>query len=301
MYAELLVIALILDAVFGEPTWLWSRFPHPVTLMGKAVTLLETRINRNKHRKQKGTIAMGLLAIGAVLVGYGLSFGGPIVELCVAAIFLAHKSLIDHVKAVATGLTSSLAEGRHALSMIVSRDTSDMSESDIVRSAIESGSENLSDGVIAPALWFMIFGLPGLMLYKITNTADSIVGYKTDRFVDYGWAAARLDDVLNWVPARITAIILMFGGWVILQFSTIQKDAATHKSPNAGWPEAAIAYDLGISLGGPRSYHGNQQDFPWLNPQGRKQLITGDIFLAIKAMWRAWVLFVIGIALLSMG
>ena len=301
MFAELLVIALILDAIFGEPKWLWSRFPHPVTVMGKAITALETRINRNKHRKQKGIIAMGLLAIGAVMIGYGLSFGGPIVELTVAAILLAHKSLIDHVKAVATGLNSSLPEGRHALSMIVSRDTSDMTESDVVRSAIESGSENLSDGVIAPALWFMIFGLPGLLLYKITNTADSIVGYKTDRFSDYGWAAARLDDALNWLPARITAVFLMIGGWVLLQFNAIQKDAATHKSPNAGWPEAAIAYDLGLSLGGPRSYHGSQQDFPWLNPLGRKSLIAGDISLALKSMWRAWFLFVIGIALLSVG
>lgn len=301
MYAELLVIALILDAILGEPKWLWSRFPHPVSLMGKAVTFFENRTNHNKHRKQKGTIAMGLLAIGAMLIGYGLSFGGPIVELIVAAILLAHKSLIDHVKAVALGLNSSLTEGRQALAMIVSRDTSDMTESDIVRSAIESGSENLSDGVIAPALWFMIFGLPGLLLYKITNTADSIVGYKTDRFIDYGWAAARLDDVLNWVPARITAILLMLGGWVLLHFNAIQKDAATHKSPNAGWPEAAIAYDLGISLGGPRSYHGRQQDFPWLNPQGRKPLITSDISLALKSMWRAWFLFVIGIALLSAG
>lgn len=301
MNAELLLIALCLDALLGEPTWLWSRFPHPVTLMGKAISSLERKTNKGQGRKHKGIIATGLLSVLAILIGYGLTFGGPLTELLIAAILLAQRSLIDHVKAVALGLSNSLDEGRYALSMIVSRDTANMSESDISRSAIESGSENLSDGVIAPAFWFLFFGLPGLILYKMTNTADSIVGYKTDRFKDYGWAAARLDDVMNWIPARITAAFLILGGWVMFQFNEIRADAATHKSPNAGWPEAAIAYDLGISLGGPRSYHGALTEFPYLNPKGRKELFAGDIFIAVKAMWRAWFLFLIGIALLSVA
>ncbi|WP_108484908.1 adenosylcobinamide-phosphate synthase CbiB [Oceaniglobus ichthyenteri] len=285
-----LILALILDAIFGEPRWLWSRLPHPAVLMGRAISRLDTTLNTGRGRRAKGIIALALLialalAIAALIAAIPL---GPLPELIVAAILLAQRSLVDHVRAVADGLRRSTADGRRAVAMIVSRDTAQMNDTAVARSAIESAAENLSDGVIAPAFWFALAGLPGLLIYKITNTADSMIGYRTPRHADFGWAAARFDDLLNLIPARLTALILALTTGQMRHWAAIRADAKRHKSPNAGWPEAAMARALDIALAGPRSYEGQTTPFPYVNPTGRHSLSADDIDGAIKLLWRSW-------------
>ncbi len=283
-----LTLALILDALLGEPRWLWSRLPHPAVLMGRAVGWCDARWNDGDNRRLKGTGAMALLVAGAALLGAVLSAFGPVMEIVVAAILLAQKSLMQHVAAVATGLRAGLPQGRAAVAMIVSRDTAAMDESAVARAAIESAAENLSDGVIAPAFWFAIAGLPGLLVYKIANTADSMVGYRTPCHAQFGWAAARLDDLLNLLPARLTALLIALPAGLLRALPAIRADARLHRSPNAGWPEAAMARALGIALAGPRAYDGRMRDFPWVNATGRRPLMAQDIDAAIRVLWMAW-------------
>jgi len=284
----ILVLAMLLDAALGEPKWLWDRAPHPAVLMGRAVSALEARLNTGANRCLKGTLAQAVLVLGAGLLGLLLSQFGALVEIIAAAILLAQKSLVDHVRAVAMGLRQGLPQGRAAVAMIVSRDTAQLDETSTARAAIESAAENLSDGVVAPIFWFFLAGLPGLLIYKITNTADSTVGYRTPRFEAYGWAAARLDDLLNLAPARFTAALITLLHALWPQRSAIIADARRHKSPNAGWPEAAMARALGVALAGPRVYHGQSQDFPYVNPQGRMSLGAADIEAAIRILWQVW-------------
>lgn len=289
MSAALLIPALLLDAAFGEPKLIWDRYPHPAVLMGRLVGWCDQRFNTGANQKLKGIAVMAALAFGALALGRLIQvlpdFG--LVEILVAAILLAQRSLVQHVGAVATGLRSSLAEGRRAVAMIVGRDTEVLDRAGVTRSAIESAAENLSDGVIAPAFWFLIGGLPGLMLYKITNTADSMIGHMTPRHQQFGWAAARFDDLLNLIPARLTAVLIaLTNGW--RDPAPILRDAPLHRSPNAGWPEAAVACVQGISLSGPRSYHGMMAEYPWVYPEGRRDLGPEDIDHTIRTLWRTW-------------
>ena len=233
-------------------------------------------------------------------MGLGLSLMGSVIETILVAILLAQKSLVSHVQAVVTGLSHSLDQGRFALSMIVSRDTAQMTQSQVARSAIESGAENLSDGVIAPAFWYLLLGLPGIITYKLINTADSMIGYKTERYLAFGWAAARCDDVINLIPARLTAALMILTNALWSDRHSIRAEANNHKSPNAGWPEAAMARAIGISLAGPRSYDGHPQHFPWIHPNGRKRPDARDIDHACKVLWQAWSLFLFGTVLLAM-
>ncbi|UWR68171.1 adenosylcobinamide-phosphate synthase CbiB [Phaeobacter inhibens] len=286
--AALLIPALLLDAIFGEPRWLWSRLPHPAVLMGRAVSLVDQTLNTGKQRKARGVLAIALLVVSAGWLGWLLTLFGPLVQILVAAILLAQRSLCDHVEAVADGLRRDLTEGREAVSMIVSRDTTGMTTPQIARSAIESGAENFSDGVVAPAFWFLIGGLPGLMIYKITNTADSMIGYKTPRHKNFGWASARLDDVLNLIPARLSALMIAIVGLVLRSWSDITQDARRHRSPNAGWPEAAMARALRIALAGPRSYDGKLQEFAWVNASGSKSASAHSIMRSIHLLWASW-------------
>lgn len=302
MSAVLLVLALLLDAALGEPKFLWSRLPHPAVLMGRAVGFAEARLNSGERRKLKGIVAVFGLAVLAVSLGWFIhlipDFG--VIEVVVAAILLAQKSLVQHVQAVADALRLSLGDGRRAVAMIVGRDTAAMDGAAVSRAAIESAAENFSDGVIAPAFWFLIGGLPGLMLYKITNTADSMIGHRTPRYEQFGWAAARFDDLLNLVPARLTAVIiaLMQGCWTA--GAVIVRDAALHRSPNAGWPEAAMAVALNLSLSGPRSYDGVMTKFPYVYPEGRRDAGPGDIDGSVQVLWRSWAGFLVGVAVLAM-
>jgi len=286
-----LLLALLFDAVLGEPRVVWDRVPHPAVLMGRAVAWIDRRFNRGAARRLRGVLAFGGLVLAAGLLGLALTaLPGKWAEVIVGAMLLAQRSLADHVQRVGNALRLSLADGRQVVAMIVSRDTAAMEAPAVARSAIESAAENLSDGVIAPALWFLIGGLPGLLIYKITNTADSMIGYLTPRHREFGWAAARFDDLLNLVPARLTAVLIWATAPARGQWGPIRADAARHKSPNAGWPEAAMARRLDIALSGPRSYHGVVQDFPFVHPQGAHDLGPADVDATVGVLWQVWAL-----------
>ena len=289
MSAGLLLGAMALDAVMGEPRWLWSRVPHPAVLMGRLIGWADIRFNTGPRWHNGVLVVMGLVA-GAALLGVVIEALplGWLWSLIGGAILLAQKSLVQHVQAVADGLRYGVGEGRRAVAMIVGRDTRDMDEPAIARAAIESAAENFSDGVIAPAFWFLVGGLPGILVYKIVNTADSMIGYRTPRHEEFGWAAARLDDVLNWVPARITACLIALAFWSGRAVDVVRQDAGLHRSPNAGWPEAAMAGVLDVALSGPRSYHGQSRDFPWVNGSGERQIGVAEIERAISVLWRVW-------------
>lgn len=285
----ILIAALLLDAAFGEPRWLWDRLPHPAVLMGRLVGWCDARFNRDGELKLKGTlVAVSLLTTGLSLgwVIHILPDHGVIEGLTVA-ILIAQKSLVEHVRAVATALRLSIPEGRRAVAMIVGRDTADMTGPDIARAAIESAAENLSDGVVAPVFWYLVAGLPGILAYKLVNTADSMIGHLTPKYRDFGWASARLDDLLNLIPARMTALLIaLTHGWI--DPKPILRDAPKHRSPNAGWPESALAPVLNIALSGPRSYNGMRKDYPWVWPEGRRDPGPDDIDAAADALWRVW-------------
>lgn len=297
----ILILALLLDAAFGEPAWLWSRLPHPAVLMGRLIGALEARMNRGASRKAAGVVMTAGLALGAGLLGWLIHLipDHGILETLFVAVLLAQRSLSDHVLAVARGLRQSLDQGKRAVAMIVGRDTAPMGQADVARAAIESAAENLSDGVIAPAFWYLVGGLPGLLIYKIANTADSTVGHMTPRYRDFGWASARWDDLLNLIPARLTALLLAAShGW--LDPRPVLRDAPKHRSPNAGWPESVLAPILNVSLAGPRSYEGVMTDYPWVWPEGRRDPGPAEIEAAAHALWRAWGLMLALVCLLTL-
>lgn len=285
---EILVLAMALDAIMGEPRWLWSRLPHPAVLMGRAVGFLDRRLNPAHGGVMAGIFVLLLLMIGAGLIGWMVSLLGSVAQILIVAILLAQRSLVQHVKAVADGLRVSLGDGRRAVSMIVSRDTGAMNQSAVARSAIESAAENLSDGVIAPAFWFLVGGLPGLMVYKIVNTADSMIGYRTPQYEHFGKAAAYMDDAMNLLPARLTCVLIAVPARVIGALRAIAEDAALHRSPNAGWPEAAMARAIGVALAGPRAYDGKMQKFPWVGGAGARIIGPKEIDASIRMLWQAW-------------
>jgi len=301
MTAWLLFGALTLDALFGEPRWLWSRVPHPAVLMGRLIAWCDGRFNTGPRRDNGVLVVMGLVAasalIGVIIEALPL---GWLWSMLGAAVLLAQKSLVQHVQAVADALRYGPGEGRRVVAMIVGRDTRDMGEADVARAAIESAAENFSDGVIAPAFWYLVGGLPGIVIYKAINTADSMIGYRTPRHADFGWAAARLDDVLNVVPARITAGLIALVGWSARALEVIRCDARLHRSPNAGWPEAAMAGVLDVALSGPRSYHGETRDDPWVNRSGDHAIGGAHVERAIAVLWRAWAVVLGGTLLLAL-
>lgn len=298
--ASILCLALLLDALLGEPKWLWDRVPHPAVLMGKAISWMDKRLNTGASRKLKGVLVAAMLVVGGWIIGCVISWLGWLPTLLIAAILLAQRSLVDHVKDVATALRTSVEDGQKAVAKIVGRETKTLDQSGVSRAAIESAAENLSDGVIAPAFWFLIAGLPGLLIYKAVNTADSMIGYKTDTYKDFGWASARLDDVLNWIPARLTALLIAVTQKGLTLWSNIRGDAALHRSPNAGWPESAMARALDIALSGPRTYDNQLVDYPFVHDFGRKSLTANDIDAAVSALWRAWGLMLVIIFLLAL-
>lgn len=287
----MLALALLLDAALGEPPALWRRVPHPVVAMGRLLSWLEGRLNRGGARRLKGALALAVLLLVAGLPALLLSHPAllGVAEVLGAAILLAHRSLIDHVSAVADGLEAGLAEGRRAVSMIVGRDPEALDEAGVARAAIESAAENFSDGVVAPAFWFAVAGLPGIVLYKAINTADSMIGHRTERYHRFGWAAARLDDLVNLVPARLSGLVLALAGgrlWPALRL--MWAEAPRHRSPNAGWPEAATAAALGVALSGPRAYEGRMSDEPWVGAAGRREIGAAEIRRACRLLWRGW-------------
>ncbi|MEZ5844177.1 MAG: adenosylcobinamide-phosphate synthase CbiB [Hyphomicrobiaceae bacterium] len=312
----LLLLALALDALVGDPDWLWRRLSHPVVVMGRAIAALEAQLNRRAWsfpaRRIAGLAALSLLlapAIGGGLLLHRLVAGsmlGAFVEVCLVAVLLAGRSLYDHVARVAAAFeTGGLAEARTAVSMIVGRDPESLDEAGVSRAAIETLAENFSDGLVAPACWYLVAGLPGILIYKLVNTADSMIGHRSERYHAYGWAAARLDDVLNLVPARISGLLIVAAaaihGWMGVRqsFAAMWRDAPRHKSPNAGWPEAAMAGALGLALAGPRRYGGTIVDDHWMNAGGRQEATAADIRRALRLYVLASFLGGLGIAILS--
>lgn len=281
---------LLLDSLMGEPRWLWSRAPHPVRIMGNMIAFVEKRENFGRVRRLKGALALAVLLLLFVSIGYLLEAlpDGGVIEVLGAAVLVGHRSLVQHVAAVSQGLRMGLPEGRHAVSMIVGRDVAALDESGVARAAIESGAENFSDGVVAPVFWFMVAGLPGIVAYKLVNTADSMIGHKNERYLEFGWAAARLDDVLNYIPARLSAAIIAAAAGSRRAVAVVRADARQHRSPNAGWPEAAMAGALGVALSGPRIYGGVRTDDTFVNAAGRRALGPDDVDAAVRVLWRAW-------------
>lgn len=297
--AALLLLAMALDWLFGEPEWIWRYLPHPVVLFGKAITFTKRHGNQRRHRGRQrrwfGTIAMACLLGLSAITGAAINAGGPVVVVVVLAILLAGRSLDQHILAVATGIENGLSEARRAIGMIVGRRTDALESAEISRAAIETGAENLSDGVIAPAFWFLIGGLPGLFVYKMTNTADSMIGYRNARFYAFGWAAARFDDVLNYIPARLSGFLIALAsigtkGGFFSALKAIWLDASNHASPNAGWPESAMAGGLGLWLGGPRYYGKRVLQALKMNPNG-DMARSADIYRAIRVMRIAYGVF----------
>lgn len=290
-----LVVALALDAKFGEPEWLWRRLPHPAVVMGNSIGWLERKLNHGPARRMKGTVALILVLLTALAVGVAIAALPlqPLPQIVAAAILLAQRSLVDHVRAVALALDKGVGEGRGEVAKIVGRDPDALDGHGVTRAAIESGAENFSDGVIAPAFWFLIFGLPGMLVYKAANTADSMIGYRTERYAEFGWAAARFDDLVNLIPARLSALLLSLSCGTLAHWHIARRDAGLHRSPNAGWPEAAMASAIGVALAGPRVYHGQPTDDPFVYAEGNRNPGPADILRACSMLWRGWAAMVV--------
>ncbi len=293
---HVVLAALLIDAATGDPAWLYRRVPHPVVALGRLVELSERWLYRASPRWLCG---LGGAATVAVVVGAGIAAGwsvdhflitrwshGWVLEAVIASSLLAFRGLHDHVIAVADGLDRGLGAGREAVSHIVGRDPAHLDEAGVARGAIESVAENFSDGVVAPLFWYGLGGLPGLVAYKAVNTLDSMIGHRTERYRHFGTAAARLDDAVNWLPARLAGLYFMAAAWLLPGASgaragrVMWRDAGKHRSPNAGWQEAAVAGALDLALAGPRRYRHETVDDAWMG-DGRAALDAGDIRRAL--------------------
>lgn len=286
------ILAWFSDVIIGDPPVVYRRIPHPVCLFGWVINLLDNFINYTKKlpvfQRIWGVTHLSLLIIifgstAWLFQEYMLQFSwGWIILGVFAGVFLAQNSLYHHVKIVEHHLKlQDIEKARNAVGKIVGRDTKDLQETEISRAALESLSESYNDGVVAPFFWLVIAGLPGIIIYKLINTADSMIGHRTSRYLYYGWAAARTDDVLNLIPARLAGFLIVLSGLLIYGIKSAQRglksmwhDARLHASPNAGWPEAAMAGLLNIRLGGPRYYDGNYSDNPWFHETGQDANLT---------------------------
>ena len=313
-----LLIGWVLDLIFGDP----QRLPHPIVWFGKVISAFEHSLNKGNHRKLKGA----LTAIGLILFVFAIAwmlrkilgifalfiFDGtheqvyqiPVLLYLfdILAIFycLAGTTLIREVRAVFLALDRSLDEGRQQVARIVGRDTSELSAQEVRTAALETLAENLSDGVIAPLFWFAILGTPGMLAYKMVNTLDSMIGYKTERYRDFGCWAAHIDDIANYIPARLTALLMILfsppnlggvrGGLNRLKF--VYKYGRCHASPNSGYPEAALAGILDCRFGGPHYYFGQLFDKPYIGTNDRP-LTTADMKTAVRVNRTAEILMVL--------
>jgi adenosylcobinamide-phosphate synthase len=305
-----MAVAMAVDALVGWPSPLFARIGHPVTWLGWLIAAVDTACNRPTDppalRRTAGVAgALIVIALSAVLgwvLQYALSSGWIQIVLVgvLAWPLVALRSLHDHVAAVAKPLQAGdIAGARAAVSRIVGRDPAALDEAGIARAAIESLAENASDGIVAPVFWGALFGLPGIFGYKAINTLDSMIGHRTERHEAFGWAAARIDDVANFIPARLTGFL-----FVLLApkrseaLSCMTRDARRHRSPNAGWPEAAMAGALRVRLSGPRIYHDSVSNEPWLN-EGARDPLAADISHALTIYRRAMLLLAGLLAILA--
>jgi adenosylcobinamide-phosphate synthase len=298
---ELALAALSIEAVAGYPSFVYRTIGHPVTWMGALLAALETRLNGanvdERRRRSLGTVALVLLLATTAGVTLALdrafAFGwiGTALLVLTCSCLIAQRSLHDHVRAVADALErDGLSGGRKAVSMIVGRNPEHLDEAAVGRAAIESLAENFADAVVAPAFWLAVAGLLGGVLYKATNTADSMIGHRTPRYAAFGWAAARLDDAINLPASRLAALFLIVGAFATgASFSgawrAVWRDASRHRSPNAGWPEAAMAGALGLQLAGPRVYGEDLVDDAFMG-DGTRDACVADVRRALR-LYRA--------------
>lgn len=318
MFAGLALVAVAVEAAFGYPDALYRAIGHPVTWIGRLIAWCEGAWNSSwrsyGQRRLFGVVTLLVLLATSLVSGAAIAWlcgalppglAGTILCAVLASSLLAQRSLHDHVAAVATALErEGVVGGRTAVSMIVGRDTRELDEAAISRAAIESLAENFSDGVVAPLFWMVVAGLPGALAYKAINTADSMIGHKSDRYLAFGWASARLDDYVNLPASRLAAL------WLVLAASlrpglspagaiaAVKRDARHHRSPNAGWPESAMAGALGIRLAGPRVYGGVKVDDRWMG-EGRADLTAADIRAALRLYRVACIVQVAVVAILA--
>ena len=286
------LLAMAVDLVAGDPRWLYRILPHPVVVLGRFIGLLDRALNRQALPRGRRILLGGLcvlivvtLAGGAGVLFHrvlsGLPFGW-ILEGLLASSLLAFRGLYDAVRRVARGLDESLEAGRVAVSHIVGRDPASLNAAGVGRAAAESAAENFSDGFVAPVFWFLLLGLPGLLAYKAVNTLDSMIGHRSARYEAFGKAAARLDDAVNLLPARLAGLLFVLAAWLLpsarggAAWRTMRRDAPKHRSPNAGWQEAALAGALGLALAGPRQYGGLRVEDHWMG-DGRQEVTAEDL------------------------
>ena len=293
-----LLIGWVLDLLFGDP----QRLPHPIVWFGKTIAFCEHRLNKGSHRKLKGAlVAIGLIAatfaIGTMINWYCNTTLLPIINAVIVFYCLAGTTLIREVRQVFHALDCSLEEGRIQVARIVGRDTSELSAQEVRTAALETLAENLSDGVIAPLFWLAVLGAPGMLAYKMVNTLDSMIGYKTERYRDFGCWAAHIDDVANYIPARLTALLMIITQKepsLLCKF--VWRYGQKHASPNSGYPEAALAGILNCRFGGPHYYFGELFDKPYIGENDR-ELTTEDMKKAVRVNRTAEVIMVVLTAL----
>jgi len=316
-FAYTLTTALLVDALFGDPKWIYDRVPHPVVLIGRIVERFDQLLNDpaagEATRRISGLLTVIVVVAGCALLGWFIGWGirelpvpgAWIIEAILVSSLLAFRDLYNYVLRVAVGLEVSLDLGRTAVKHIVGRDPDSLDEAGVARATIESAAENFSDGFVAPLFFFVLFGLPGIFAYKAINTLDSMIGYKSDKYRAFGWAAARLDDVANWPAARLSGLAFAMASLFIKDarlgsaFQAMMRDAGKHRSPNAGWPEAAMAGALGLALAGPRTYDGRHVDDAWMG-DGRQEADAADIRRALRLYLLAGgIVSAVGIAVIA--
>jgi len=286
-----LLLGWLLDFIFGDP----SRLPHPIVWFGKMISWGEHRLNNGNHRMAKGAVMAISFILMVFFVVWGFKQLFPNMELWLILdtiiIFycLAGTTLIREVREVFLALDRSLEEGRRQVARIVGRDTSQLSAQEVRTAALETLAENLSDGVIAPLFWFALLGTPGMLAYKMVNTLDSMIGYRTERYKDFGCWAARIDDVANYIPARLTALLMVIASGRLSLLKFVWQNGRRHASPNSGYPEAALAGILNCRFGGPHIYFGELFDKPYIGTNDR-ELTTRDMHIAVAINRRAEVL-----------
>ncbi len=293
-----LLVGWTADKLFGDPRWL----PHPVVAMGKIIAWGEKRLNKGNKRMMKGALFSIILILSSYLVLFfiikGLDYVNPYLSIAFSSVVvffcLAGKTLIDEVRNVFVAVDSSVEEGRKQVARIVGRDTSALSPQQIRTAALETLSENLSDGVIAPLFWFILLGVPGMFAYKMVNTLDSMIGYKSDRYKQFGCWAARIDDVANYIPARLTSLLMIVVSGKISLLSFVRKFGSQHASPNSGYPEAALAGILDCRFGGSNVYFGQRVEKPYIG-YNDKELTYADLKIAIRVNIRTEILMVFAV------
>ena len=297
------MLAFAIDVALGDPPKVYGRIPHPVAAFGSLIAFFDNKLNREQRsdraRFWRGALTTVILISLAGFAGYGIQWllaqvkYGWVAGALIASVFIAYRGLFNHVQDVADGLDVSLSEGRIAVAHIVGRDPDSLDEHGVARAAIESAAENFSDGVVAPIIWFALLGLPGLFFCKAVNTLDSMIGHHDSRYEHFGKFAARLDDAINAVPARIAGLLIVITAAIGIgtrggrAWSAVLDDAEKHRSVNAGWPEAAMAGALGLALAGPRRYRDFVVDDAWMNEAGRADATAEDIRRALSLYRKA--------------